>query len=106
MQEEEVEGVEIKDVEGHDSTKTNHHMDMNHQQQEDMQQGVYQTTTPNTTTNGLQTRTCVTVAGGTFPTGTPAKPSQQDAVTHIIRKGVTVAMHRHISMWDIMYASK
>ena len=35
-----VEGVEGEDVEGHDSTKTNQHMDVRHQQQEEMQQGV------------------------------------------------------------------
>ena len=35
-----VEDVEVKDVEGQDSTKINQHMDVSHQQQEEMQQGV------------------------------------------------------------------
>ena len=90
-----VDDVEFEYGEGPDSTKTNQHMDVSHQQQEEMHQGVYHTTTPNTITNGLQTRTCVTVAGGTYPTGTPAKIDQQDSGTHTTRKGVPEEMHRH-----------
>ena len=101
-----VEGVEGGDVEGLDSTKTNQHMDVIPQQQEEMQQGVERTTTPNTTKNGLRTQICVTVTGGTCPTGTPSKHAQQDAGTHTNSKGVTLAMHRHTSMQDIMCASK
>ena len=92
-------------MEGNDSTKNNHYMDVSHQQQEEMQQRVYHTTTPNIITNGLQTRICVTVAGGTYPTGTPDKPAQKDAGMHTTRKGVTMAMHKHTSMGDIMCAS-
>ena len=35
-----VEGVEVEDVKEHNLTKTNQHMDVSHQKQEEMQQGV------------------------------------------------------------------
>ena len=74
-----VEGVEGGDVEGSDSTKTNQRMDVSPHKQAEMQLVVENTTTPNTTTNGLRTQTCVTVVGGMCPIGTPAKPAQKDA---------------------------